>query len=194
MLFFSWFFDFFESLFYSLPARRRGTYESDTGLSDQIEISFYQTENLAERRGGAPERMMAKQLAYTLDEAGFDYKIEYGYDRLFDPPTENAIDVLGWWIDNSPEDSQHCNMLLTDKRGGGASFPNGKNQTHGQNRTKRLAEAKSRCNTSQCRNIWGGIHEFCHGQGGHHNTPMMEEKPSMLLHDNMIEIMEEKFK
>ena len=173
--------------------RERKTLDKETGRPI-IEVSLYQTEDLSSVRGRTPEKMLAKYLAQALDEAGFDYRIQYGYKETFDPPRkDNSVENYDWWADNTPKTSRASNLPLYDARGGGRASVGGNTGIVGMNRVTSLNREHTPCYSDQCGNIWAGIHELGHNLGGRHKTPMMKDKPKMLFHPNMKELLHERY-
>ena len=174
--------------------RKQETLRSDSG-SPTIEVALYQSKNLEAARGRTPEQVLAQYLAQAIEQAGFDYKIRYGFSQTFDPPrSDNSVENFRWWANESPEYATHSNLLLYDSRGGGRAAVGGKNGIVGMNQVKRLTdETKAVCPSDQCGNMWAGIHELGHNLGGRHSTPMMQDKPTMLFHPNMVGLLREKY-
>lgn len=185
---------FLERLFGNSRAEReRKTLEQDTG-KHTIEVSLYQSKKLTEKRGRAPEQVAAKFIAQAISHAEFDYKIDYGYEEVYDPPSENnSVESFSWWAEEaSPENADNSNVLLYDSRGGGRAAIGGKNAIAGANRIKRDVPVSTVCSTPICDNAWPIIHEIGHNLGGKHSTPMMTPKPEILFHKNMVELLNER--
>jgi hypothetical protein len=173
-------------------SRERNTLEQDTG-KQTIHVALYQTRELSKMRGRTPEQSLALFLAQAIAEAGFDYRIEYGYEETYRLPYQNnSVDNYDWWAENSPERAANSNILLYDGRGGRAGI-GGPNGIVGQADVTRLYdEAHTPCDSDSCGNMWSGIHELGHNLGGRHSTPMMQDKPDMLFHENMVELLNER--
>lgn len=173
--------------------RERNTLEIDNDRP-KFELSIWQTENLTEKRGRMPEKMVAKYVGQAIEDAGYDYRIHYGYEQEFSPPREdNSTETFQWWGDNSPDVARTCNMILYDSRGGGRAGLGGRRAIVGMNRVDRVDEnTTSPCESDACSNVWAAIHEFGHSLGGKHKTPMMDGKPDMLFSDNMKELIDER--
>lgn len=172
--------------------RERNTLESD-GPEPKVEVAFWQSKELTERRGRMPEKMAAKYIAQAIEDAGYNYKIHYGFKEEFNPPQENnSVDTWQWWVENSPETAVSCNMLLYDGRGGRAAI-GGINAITGLKDVNEVQdEAKRTCGTQACGNVWAAIHEFGHSLGGRHKTPMMKDKPMMLFSENMKDLIDKR--
>jgi hypothetical protein len=170
--------------------RIRKTLTQETG-NPMLGIAIHQSRALDARQGRAPERMLSQYIAQALESAGFDYEIDIGFERLFEPPhQDNSLETYQWWTDVCPKIGFTCNMLLYDARGGGRAAIDDQYAIVGMNRVRSLdEEITSPCNTQQCHNIWAGIHELGHSLGGRHDTPMMQEKPAMLFHTNMVSLL-----
>ena len=168
--------------------RVRNTLSKSSGRPT-IEVSLYQSDSLIRHRGRTPERTVARFLSKAIDDAGFDYRIDYGYTETFDPPEEsNSVDAFNWWVENGPARSENSNLLLYDARGGGRAAVTGKRGIVGVNRVKRLADPRRECTTDLCGNVRAALHEVGHNLGGRHKTPILEDRPSMLYHDNAVEL------
>lgn len=170
----------------NLGARNRNTIEKDSG-NPTFEVYIYQTAKLSDKRGRKPEKMVAKYIAQAIADAGYDYKIDYGFKSTYSPPREdNSTETLGWWKENTQNKAATCNILLYDSRGGGRAGLGADNAIAGMNRVTDVhEEAKPVCKTQSCDNVWPAIHEFGHSLGGRHDTPMMNGKPNMLFSDEM---------
>lgn len=160
----------------------------------ELEIALYQSAALSRSRGRTPETVVARQLVHALAEAGFRAVVHYGYAETYEPPEEtNDPAVWRWWNDRSPERATHANLLLYDARGGGRAAVRGPNGIAGANRITRLDDANDECDTPQCRNVWACLHEVGHMLGGKHTTPMLEDRPRMHYHEQMVSLLHHRY-
>lgn len=167
-----------------------------TGGNQEIEIALYQSKALTEKNGHVPEQTIAKFFQQALDDVGVGYKIDYGYEETYDPIVKRDgtnLETFKWWVDNSPERADDCNMLLYDNRGGGRAGLGGPNSIRGARRIREFTSPQPSCDSSTCHSVWGALHELGHNLGGKHSTPMLVGKPSMYFHDNMKKHIKERY-
>lgn len=186
----------------SKQARKRETL-SKSLESHTFKINIYQTKKLSKKRGRTPEQMIAKHYAQALDDAGFGYEIQYGYEKEYRPIEErpgSSIPAVRWWKDNMPDNGDTKNILLMDARGGGRGDDINNAATVGVNRINKVGPLKQKGSSAVYRNIWAAIHEMGHTLGGKHHTPMMEDVPknhprfSMYFSQNMKDMLDERYK
>lgn len=171
--------------------RVRNTIEGEVD-APTMEVSLYQTDALSDKRGRMPEKTVALYIAQAIEDAGFNYRVHYGYEETYTPPGETK-ESFDWWVENSPERAATSNILLVDNRGGGRAGWSGINCVIGMNRVNSAHQkARNPCSSQSCDNAWGAVHEFGHNLGGKHATPMMTPKPEMLFSDEMKDLLDKR--
>ena len=166
-------------------------YTSRVGRTTPIDVGIYQSRQLTQNAGRAPEQMCAKALRFALDEAGVDYDIRSGF-RILDPPGQDFAacknPALGWFrkrVRGNAGDLRYAgndaNILLVDDNSGGCSYAPGLAGLVGAND---LSDVRPMVATTTStdddygyyRTLYAFLHEVGHQMGAEHNPSFEGEK------------------
>lgn len=132
-----------------------------------LRIHVYASRKLREHRGRWPEKVIADSLKMSVEDAGFNYAISWGFEQAYTPPTEDPyegdFDSLWWWDENAPDDESHVSLLLTDSKGG-VTGPDG-HCLAGTTQLSHRSEFEWAGNTPTIRAIHAALHEVGHALG-----------------------------
>lgn len=186
---------FFQILARALGRRvERERIEYDVTVDDapKYRVTIYQSLDLTDRRGHAPEQSVAHTLAAAFDAAGVGYRIDAGSTPVTLPIDEQAYSdqIAFWWADNSPPLSDVDALLLLFDAPGGGGRPRGSNTAiMGCRLIDEVIDGPATCRLKACRNVRGALHEVGHCLGGHHDTPILEDWPALRYHENMEDVL-----
>lgn len=150
--------------------------EPPSASAPYADVAVYRTASLDNRNGDAPSVTVARYLAAALEDAGFGYRIDYGFDPVETPfPSRRKGKILDWWrTQDRPHTADTSNLLIRDARGGGIAGLGGKFAVSGGRHIKHHMPMAGVGRTLAHRNIRGSIHEVGHNMGGRHEDNMLE--------------------
>lgn len=167
--------------------------ETNTDLK-KLEVSVRMDKELAEKGKSHPERQFVKYLRRALDRLDIRYAIKWDFQpvelpRIEDGATKkeqldvwtNALNGEGDWSESIKGVCKDSNLVLTDRDGGGMSYPKMKGalapgavyEAHDHRRVENgESELRKTVNPDEDEHTWfGALHEFAHNiseHGGSH--------------------------
>lgn len=158
------------------PAEPPLTREPASEADPYADVTVYRTSRLDKRNGKAPSTTVARYIASAFDEAGFGYRIDYGFQPIDNPyPPEKKGKLLDWWRKQErPRTASTSNLLIRDARGGGVAGLTGKFGVSAGRHIEHHMPVAQVGRTLAHRNIRGSIHEVGHNMGGKHSDNMLE--------------------
>lgn len=174
------------------------TIEVDTHGTLVWEQTIYQTQQLTDSNGRAPETVVARQISDSLDSLGVDHRIHYDFAPVSmatqNPVCENQLSVAGGrtvgepdlhdgpalrdapllpdWNDylnvDAPMVAKDSNLLLTDYDGGGCSITDGHVAVSGAAPIANDPGYVENDDTTWGHAVWRAMHEVAHNMNFDH--------------------------
>lgn len=156
-----------------------GRYRQDTPTSplsagaDKLDIAIYQTDQLTDRNGRAPEQTVGRFLHEALFEYG--HRITFDYPTITMPSNQTHGDgnLRHWRSTAKDYDARDANLLLMDSGGGGIAYLRGRYGLGPAKHITRLLPYLSVGYGDAYKNTRACLHEIGHMFGGKHSDKMI---------------------
>jgi hypothetical protein len=149
-----------------------------------IDIKIWQSENLTDEHGRAPEHTIAANLAGAMERSFINYNIEFGFETQTPPSEDVRGETPGWWRSKRENDeidqAEHSNLLLLNHIGGGGTY--GISSVVGCGRISEYIPHQRYGRGGAHGNIHAALHEVMHNRDLSHD---MEENKEGKQHPGL---------